>query len=171
MAWFDLGWLQVLWFVVVVYAVTAAAVHLCLRRVLRRRLAAEAEARGERRVLADERPLLVRIGRCAARALASARAVAARTRRAVAAGGTTVTVLPRPHGQVPQIAARPRGPAPQGGLSEGTPTMAITLLPRQRVIDLAGAERAGTAPRSERSELPDLAVEGGPVRWWHGTRG
>jgi hypothetical protein len=36
---------------------------------------------------------------------------------------------------------------------------------------MVGAERTGRALRSERSELPDLAVEGGPVRWWHGTRG
>jgi hypothetical protein len=165
MAWFNLGWLQVVWFVVVVYAVTAAVVHLCLRRLLRRRAAAEAEARGEhlsaevRTALtrtALTRTALTRTAQAAARRIGALRTGATR----LIAFGTPseVVLLPRPHVQVPQIAARPSRPAPRVGLSEGVPTMAITLVPRQRVVDLTVAER-----------LPVPQV-GGPVRWWHGAR-
>ena len=158
MAWFNLGWLQVVWFVVVVYAVTAAVVHLCLRRLLRRRAAAEAEARGEQ-VPAAFSSWLGRAARGLPRWSSVLGAGAGRLRRLITVGAPTeVALLPRPHMQVPQIAARPHRPAPRAGLSEGIPTMAITLVPRQRVVDLTSVER-----------LPD--PEGGaPVRWWHGVR-
>jgi len=158
MAWFNLGWLQVVWFVVVVYAVTAAVVHLLLRRLIRRRAAADAEARGVHQSPPPQRGAARSLGS----RLAAVGSAAARLRRSMSVGGATMVVLPRPNVQVPQIAARPTRPTPRGGLSEGTPTMAITLLPRQRVIDLARVERSGADRESP--------VSDGPVHWWNATR-